>query len=286
MNISVSFHKEKSGRLYNSLKKFFWSDEEVEVYGRNLLNHTKGKSVKLLNYKALDRALSYPDLTVILLSKEYLSDGWLRYELLALSGLEQYRNKKLILPVPCSGIRLSDIPKDLKERLIPSIDFRRDEKKGMEALASFISKGAFTSTASRPKRVFIGHGRSADWKDLKEFLQHRLHLTCEDFESVPSAGKSIKERLLEMLGSSDFAFLVMTAEDEHADKSLHARENVIHEAGLFQGKLGFERAIILLDEECAEFSNKSGLVHIPFRRGRLKDHFEDIRQVLEREKII
>ena len=27
----------------------------------------------------------------------------------------------------------------------------------------------------------------------------------------------------------------MTAEDEHADGTKHARENVIHEVGLFQG---------------------------------------------------
>jgi predicted nucleotide-binding protein len=34
--------------------------------------------------------------------------------------------------------------------------------------------------------------------------------------------------------------------------------NVIHEAGLFQGRLGFERAIILLEDGCEEFSNIQG----------------------------
>jgi predicted nucleotide-binding protein len=38
----------------------------------------------------------------------------------------------------------------------------------------------------------------------------------------------------------------MTAEDEQADGNHHARMNVIHEVGLFQGRLGFERAIVLL----------------------------------------
>ena len=35
----------------------------------------------------------------------------------------------------------------------------------------------------------------------------------------------------------------MTGEDEHIDQTKHARENVIHEIGLFQGKLGFRKAM-------------------------------------------
>ena len=89
-----------------------------------------------------------------------------------------------------------------------------------------------------------------------------------------------------MLSQARFAFLIMTGEDEGADGSLHARENVIHEAGLFQGRLGFEKAIILLEEGCREFSNISGLGQIRFPRGEIKVRFEEIRHVLEREKLI
>jgi predicted nucleotide-binding protein len=78
----------------------------------------------------------------------------------------------------------------------------------------------------------------------------------------------------------------MTAEDTQGDGTIHARENVIHEAGLFQGRLGFARAIILLEEGCSEFSNIIGLTQIRFRQGNLSAIFEDIRRVLEREKII
>src|SRR5262249_15110698 len=96
----------------------------------------------------------------------------------------------------------------------------------------------------------------------------------------------IKERLATMLDNACFAFLVMTAEDEHADGSKHARENVIHEIGLFQGRLGFERAIILLEEGCNEFSNIHGIQQIRFPKGDLKSVREDIRHVLEREGIL
>jgi len=135
-------------------------------------------------------------------------------------------------------------------------------------------------------RVFIGHGRSQTWRDLKDFLQDRLRLRYDEFNREPSAGKSTKERLSEMLNNASFAFLVLTAEDEHADKSEHARENVIHEAGLFQGKLGFERAIILLEEGCSEFGNIMGLVQIRFPHGDIPAIFEEIRRVLERESVI
>ena len=62
--------------------------------------------------------------------------------------------------------------------------------------------------------------------------------------------------------------------------------NVVHEAGLFQGRLGFEKAIILLEQGCEEFSNIHGLGQIRFQRGFIKSAFEEIRRVLEREAII
>jgi hypothetical protein len=36
-----------------------------------------------------------------------------------------------------------------------------------------------------------------------------------------------------------------------------------HEVGLFQGRLGFEKAIVLLEDGCEEFSNIKGLVQMP-----------------------
>lgn len=134
--------------------------------------------------------------------------------------------------------------------------------------------------------VFIGHGRSPVWRDLKDFIQDRLGLKPDEFNLGPAAGMTTKERLEEMLGSAIFAFLIMTAEDEHADNTKHARENVIHEAGLFQGRLGFKRAIILLEEGCSEFSNIQGLGQIRFPKGNIEAKREEIRQVLEREGLL
>lgn len=136
------------------------------------------------------------------------------------------------------------------------------------------------------KRVFIGHGHSAEWLKLKNFIQDILKLQYDEFERIPNAGKSTVTRLEQMLEDAGFAFIVMTAEDDTPAGLKQARLNVIHEAGLFQGKLGFDRAIILLEKDCEEFSNIVGLTQIRFPKGNIKAVFEDIRQVLQRENII
>ena len=135
-------------------------------------------------------------------------------------------------------------------------------------------------------RVFIGHGHSHVWRELKDFIEDTLKLPTEEFNRISPAGYSTKERLKEMLEVSCMAFLIMTGEDEQADGSFSARDNVIHEAGLFQGKLSFEKAIVLLEEGCQEFSNIHGIGQIRFPKGNIRAVFEDIREVLKRESII
>jgi hypothetical protein len=135
-------------------------------------------------------------------------------------------------------------------------------------------------------RIFIGHGRSGDWIVLRDFVERKLGLQWSEFNRESPAGYSAKERLKQMLDSSCFAFLVMTAEDEHPDGTRHARENVVHEIGLFQGRLGFERAIILHEEGCEDFSNVHGLQDIRYPKGRILAVSEELREVLEREGII
>jgi len=90
----------------------------------------------------------------------------------------------------------------------------------------------------------------------------------------------------EFFDEAAIAFLVLTGEDEQTDGKLRARMNVIHEAGLFQGRLGFEKAIVLLEEGCEEFSNIQGLGQIRFPQGNIKAIFEEIRTLLERESLL
>jgi predicted nucleotide-binding protein len=89
-----------------------------------------------------------------------------------------------------------------------------------------------------------------------------------------------------MLDAAAIAFLVLTAEDERADGKMQARMNVIHEAGLFQGRLAFTRTIVMLEEGCEEFSNVERLGQIRFPKGNIRAEFHDVQLVLEREGLI
>ena len=141
------------------------------------------------------------------------------------------------------------------------------------------------AVSNENKKIFIGHGGSHIWRELKDFIEDLLKLPCAEFNRVSSAGEFTGDRLKEMLEESCMAFLIMTGEDEQADGSLHARENVIHEVGLFQGRLGFKRAIILLEKGCQEFSNIHGLGQIRFSKGKIEETFGEIIKVLKRESI-
>ncbi|MEG8026515.1 nucleotide-binding protein [Sphingomonas aurantiaca] len=117
-------------------------------------------------------------------------------------------------------------------------------------------------------------------------MKDRLHLPVDEFNRVPVAGVTNIARLSEMLDAAAVGFVIMTAEDETSEGRLQARMNVIHEVGLFQGRLGFTRGIVMLEEGCEEFSNVQGLGQIRFPKGRISAAFEGVRLVLEREGLL
>lgn len=127
-----------------------------------------------------------------------------------------------------------------------------------------------------PIKIFIGHGQDSQWRDLKDFLQDKNNYDVECYEIGPRAGLSVKEVLESMLTSSSFAILVMTGEDIDSQGDMHARENVIHELGLFQGRLGFQNAIILKEKDVKEFSNILGINQLRFTKGNIREVFGEM----------
>lgn len=84
-----------------------------------------------------------------------------------------------------------------------------------------------------------------------------------------------------MANKSTFALLVMSAEDELPTGEFRARQNVIHEIGLFQGKLGFNKAIVLMEHGVEEFSNIYGVQQI--RYSNISETFGEVLATINRE---
>ncbi len=80
--------------------------------------------------------------------------------------------------------------------------------------------------------IFIGHGQSTQWRDLKDHLHDKHNYLIEAYEIGARAGHAIRDILEKMLDKSSFAILVMTGEDKDEEGNLHARDNVIHELGI------------------------------------------------------
>lgn len=134
-----------------------------------------------------------------------------------------------------------------------------------------------------PPKVFIGHGRSSSWRELKDHLQDKHGVQVIAYETGARAGHTIRDVLEDMVNQSSFALIVMTAEDEQEDGTVRARQNVVHEAGLFQGRLGFHKAIMLVENGVEEFSNIHGIQQIKFSTGNIKEIFGEVLATLRRE---
>ena len=152
-------------------------------------------------------------------------------------------------------------------------------------LLAYVRAFAIRRPRSTPSYVLIGHGRCGDWKKLADFLS-TTGLKVDEFNTDPTAGLTNVERLSDMLNRACFALLVMTGEDEHGDGKSHARENVVHEIGLFQGRIGFKKSIIVMQKGVSTFSNIDGLTYIAYPRGKIEKAYAQITAALAREGII
>jgi predicted nucleotide-binding protein len=145
--------------------------------------------------------------------------------------------------------------------------------------------------AGRPKaegggHIFVGHGRSPLWARLELYLKNELKLQTLSFESESRTSETIINILESFLDKSSYAILIMTGEDDTLDGKTRARQNVIHEAGLFQGRLGFDKVIILKQAEIEEFTNIAGLQYISFTGDEIEQTFYQLGRALKKIGLI
>ncbi len=134
----------------------------------------------------------------------------------------------------------------------------------------------------RQSKVFLSHGHNELLKlKLKDFITTHLGRGVVVLSEQPSRGLTIVEKLERASNECFFAVILMTKDDEQADRSVRARQNVVHEIGFFQGKYGRKYVVLLAERGVETFSNISGIVRIEFDADHFEAIFESLRLEIE-----
>ena len=123
--------------------------------------------------------------------------------------------------------------------------------------------------APKPFRVFVGHGNDHQWRILRDQLQDHHGFEIEAFEGKPRAGQTIRDVIEDMAINSTAAVLVLVKSDSLTDGTFTGRQNVVHELGYFQAKLGWDKAILVVEEGVTVPSNLDGTQQVRFSQGQI-----------------
>jgi predicted nucleotide-binding protein len=141
-------------------------------------------------------------------------------------------------------------------------------------------------SSAKSNKVFLGHGRNLLWTKVERWLEKDKNILVEAWESTSHSGEHVVQVLETLLNSCTFAVLVVTGEDATPTGGLRACQSVVHEVGLFQGKLGFKKVALLKQEGTDGFSNIDGLQNIPFPADRIEAAFPELERAMKREGLI
>jgi predicted nucleotide-binding protein len=279
MNIAVSFEKDSASPFYEILIKRF-QDSETAVYGNNLTHWFPRGPRDFNNYGRLDDALRHPELIIVLYSREYYKNDWLRSELDAFLQLERFRDETdLVLIIPVGNISLSEIPHWYHAWINPSVRFENGDEGEMLALAAYISTLSHSKlNRSQPNRlsnrVFIVHGHDHVAKGELEIFLAEIGLEPIVLHRESHQGMTTIERLVKHSDVS-YSIVLYTLDDsvrispkggKSGDSLEHrARQNVIFEFGFFVGKLGRDRVCFVYQNGVSRPSDIEGLSYVGFR---------------------
>ena len=121
---------------------------------------------------------------------------------------------------------------------------------------------------------------------MRSYLEREHGLDVRVWEAQSRVGTNPKEFLREELEQCVFAVMVVTADDSTPEGRRRGRQNVIHETGLFQSKLGFEKVALIVEEGVEGCSNLAGIDVITFKPRRIDQAFHALDAVLRREGLV
>jgi sugar/nucleoside kinase (ribokinase family) len=198
----------------------------------------------ILSFRAGDGAVIVDRFAQVPLAKEEIRDATGAGDIFAAGLLGVLASDRLKVELGCClGMRLA-------RHKLSYVGARRHAELA-EITRSFLrAREAERRQVSLARGVFIAHGGDPQWRTLKEFVEQDCELPVFGFESDSWESRHVTDALSQYLDRCSWAVCVLTAEDATEDGRRRARQNVIHEAGLFQGRYGFDRVILLVEENC------------------------------------
>lgn len=113
-------------------------------------------------------------------------------------------------------------------------------------------KIALVAPSTSPNEIFIVHGRDTGAVDKVKIFVHKITgVMPQILADQPGSGDTIIEKFEREAAKSDYAIVLLTADDEGRNKADggelkdRARQNVILELGYFFGKLGRSKVVVL-----------------------------------------
>jgi sugar/nucleoside kinase (ribokinase family) len=137
-----------------------------------------------------------------------------------------------------------------------------------------------------PPGVLIAHDDNPQWGVVRNFIERNCGLPTYELSSSEVDDNNLAELMRRTLARCSFAVCLLSAKDLGPGGRTPADQNIVHQAGIFQGRYGFGRVAILAEEGCDTFSNIAGLIRMDFPAGRITSTFLELERMLLREGLM
>lgn len=159
-------------------------------------------------------------------------------------------------------------------------------------IAPDLSRGFLQQTESlarnavQPTAVLIMCDDDRYRHQVQRFITERCHLSVQEWRSGRMAANDLISELDRELSHCSFAVCLLGDDASGAGSRKRANQDAVHQAGILQGRYGFGRVALLIEEGCDMFSNLAGLIRLDFPVGRVETTFLELERMLQREGVM
>ncbi|GAB3406427.1 hypothetical protein GCM10027569_16910 [Flindersiella endophytica] len=134
--------------------------------------------------------------------------------------------------------------------------------------------------------VFVMHDENHQRQAVRRFIELDCGLRVCELNSAEVGEEDWPHLMRDYLARCSFAVCLLSSASAAIDGRASVDQNIVHQAGVFQGRYGFGRVALLAEEGCDTFSNIAGLIRLDFPAGQVESTFIELERMLLREGIM